>query len=77
MSHNLNWLLFTDVSGQPVSTIFKGQAAKTMEPINCPETSANNDQYTKRNILEERRSYSIMFQFFFSITYTIIYVFTE
>ena len=30
-------LLLTDVSGQPIGPIFKGQ--EEMEPIGCPETS--------------------------------------
>ena len=55
-------LVFTDVSGQPIGPIFKGQAIRTawllnMGPTGCPETSVTNYQSTLSNIPEERRSH--------------------
>jgi hypothetical protein len=48
----VDWQLFTDVSGQPVGPIFKGQV------VIRPETSVTNSQSTLRNISDERRCYS-------------------
>jgi hypothetical protein len=49
----VDWLLFTDVSGQPTPPIFKGISAQktglfTLEdgPTGCPETSVTNYQCT-------------------------------
>jgi hypothetical protein len=53
-------LVFTDVSGQPVGYIFKGQAVFLdcltfqMGPRGCPETSGINYQSTLRKFPEER-----------------------
>jgi len=46
--------LITDVSEQPSDPMFKGLLK--MGPSDCPETSANNYQYTLSHFLEERRS---------------------
>jgi hypothetical protein len=67
---SFDWLLFTDVLGQPVNSIFNGQPVQenillgTVRPlkmgqISCTETSVNNYQSKLRNILEERRSYTV------------------
>jgi hypothetical protein len=54
-------LVDTDVSGQRIGHIFKGQADQEeslkMEPIDCPEMSVTNEQTTRRNRPEERKSY--------------------
>jgi hypothetical protein len=63
MLHGADCELLTDVSGQPIGPIFKGQAVfldcLTLEDETnkLPETSANNYQCTPRNIPEERRSH--------------------
>jgi hypothetical protein len=46
--------LLTDISGQPIGTIFKGQ--EKMGQIGCPETSVRNDNYRLPNSQEERSS---------------------
>lgn len=46
------WSEFTDVSGQPIGTFFKGLL--NMVPIGRPKTSGNH-QHTRRNKLEGRR----------------------
>jgi hypothetical protein len=45
MLHSVDRKLATDVSGQPIGPIFKGQAAwlLKMGPIGCPETSINTN----------------------------------
>jgi hypothetical protein len=43
MLRSVDWQLVTEVSGQPIGSIFKG----------LPETSATNYQYKMRNIFEE------------------------
>jgi len=50
-------LLFTDISGQPVSPIFKGHAVQSwttgplkMGPIGCPEVSVTNCQSAVCNV---------------------------
>ena len=54
-------LVVTDVSGQHIGHIFKCQAAQEeslkTEPIDCPEMSVTNDQTTRCNRLEQRKSY--------------------
>jgi hypothetical protein len=45
--------IFTDVSGQPIGTIFKVKNG----PISCPETSARNYYYSLRNNPEECSSH--------------------
>ena len=58
-------LLFTDISGQLVSLIFKGHAVQSwttgplkMGPIGCPEVSVTNCQSAVCNVTEERGSES-------------------
>jgi hypothetical protein len=48
----VDWWLVTDVSGIPVSRVFKGQILE----FDCPESSVNNCQTTLRNIPQKRRS---------------------
>ena len=53
-------LVVTDVSGQPILTIFSGQALQenywTLEDgSDCPVTSVSNYQSTLRNMSEDRR----------------------
>jgi hypothetical protein len=52
-------LLFTDVSGQPIVSIFKGESAWRLkrEPNGCTETSVTSYQCTLFNIPDERRSH--------------------
>jgi hypothetical protein len=58
MLRSVVWLLVTDVEGQPIGPVFKGQAVhdsltrEEMGLVSCPETSA-----TVRNIPEERNYY--------------------
>jgi hypothetical protein len=52
MLRRVDWYLFSDVSGQPIGSFFKGLTL-IMEPIGCPETSANNYQYRLSNIPED------------------------
>jgi DNA-binding XRE family transcriptional regulator len=60
MLRNVDWWLFTDVSGQTIGSIFKGQAVQEfltcLQLIGCFETSVNDYQYTLCGIPEERRS---------------------
>jgi len=49
------WQFLTDVSGQPISPVFKGQESN-MGPTGCPETSVRNYHYTLRNGPEKRSS---------------------
>jgi hypothetical protein len=49
MLRSVEWQLVTDVSGQPIRPIFKGQK---MELIGCPKISVTNCQSTLRNIPE-------------------------
>jgi hypothetical protein len=58
MLRSTDWLLITDVSGQPICTIFKGQATWTskIRPIDWLETSVPNYQPTLCNIAEEWRA---------------------
>jgi len=57
----LRKLVVTDVLGQRIGHIFKGQADQEeslkMEPIDCPEMSVTNDRTTRRNRPEGRISY--------------------
>ena len=55
--------LVTDVSGQPIGPIFKGQTAShlKMVPTGCPETSVTNCKVTLCNIPEERRFHLLTF----------------
>jgi len=53
-------LLFTDISGQPVSPIFKGHAVQSWTtgplqtgPIGCPEVSVTNHQSAVCSVTEE------------------------
>jgi hypothetical protein len=58
-------LIVTDVSGQRIGPIFKGQEVLSfsdswpmkMGPIRCPETSVNSNHTTPRNIPEKCRSH--------------------
>ena len=61
-------MLVTDVLGQPIGPIFKGQAVHPrisswidwplkIGPEVCPETSATNSQITLRKTPEDRRSH--------------------
>ena len=55
-------LVATDVSGQPIRPIFKGQSVHTARPLKMgrvgyTETSVTKYQFTPRNIPEERRSH--------------------
>ena len=62
----LRWLVVTDVSGQLIGPVFKGQVVWTawpmnawpfnMGPISCPETSVTIYQSPLRNVPKERRS---------------------
>ena len=67
---SVEWQFLTDVSGQPVGPIFKGQAVQEeflhyswtawplkIGPISCAETSVPNYHSTLRKIPEERRSH--------------------
>ena len=46
-----------DVSGQPISPIFKGRETKRkMEPTGCTATSLRNYHFSLRNNPEERSS---------------------
>jgi hypothetical protein len=45
---SVEWQSFTDISGQCIGPIFKGQ-----EPIRCPETLVNNYHSTLHNTPEE------------------------
>jgi hypothetical protein len=64
MLHREDWYLVTEVSGQRIGPVFKGQAVGLylswiawplkMGPIGCPETSVTNYQSDLRNIPEER-----------------------
>ena len=57
MLHSVTLQLVTDVSGQPVGTIFKCEAVWPLKigPIGWPETSVTNCKSTMHNISEERR----------------------
>jgi len=58
---NVYWYLFTDVSVQPSTSIFKGPAVDAwnlkMGLVNCPQLSVFTYQSTLSNIAEERNSY--------------------
>ena len=52
MLRSVDWLLCTDVSGQPIGPIFKGQAVQALfleclaledRPIGCPEISVTTN----------------------------------
>ena len=55
----LQWCyLLTNVLGQPIGPIFKGQAACSLKiGTVCPETSTTNHHSKLRNTAEERRSH--------------------
>ena len=61
---SVDWLFTTDVSGQHIVPIFKGQAEKTAKtvrhlqigPISCPETSVREYHSTLRKSPGECRS---------------------
>jgi hypothetical protein len=60
MLRSICWYLFTDVSGQAMRVIFKGQAVQETLTLKegtdtVPETSINSNQHTLRNIPEGRR----------------------
>ena len=62
MLQGVDWYLFTDVSGQHINPIFKGQGIQEeclslkMGSIVCLETSVNNYKSRLCNTSEERRS---------------------
>ena len=61
MLRSVDWQLVTDVSGQRICPILKGQAVQegclTLEygPVCCPETSVTKYHSTLRKSPEERR----------------------
>ena len=61
MLRSVDWQLVTDVSGQRIGPILKGQAVQegclTLEygPVCCPETSVTKYNSTLRKNPEERR----------------------
>ena len=64
--HNVEWWSATDVSGQPIGPVFKGQAVQSsctawplkMGQLRRTVTSVTNYYSTLPNITEERRSHS-------------------
>jgi hypothetical protein len=56
---SVEWQSFTDVSGERIGPIFKGQEVQEekMRPIHCPETSVKDYHSTLRYTPEESRSH--------------------
>jgi len=68
---SLRWQILTDVSGQRIGPIFKGQENRFLERVkksdfltaeegtHCPEASVSNCHLRLRNIPEDRRSHRL------------------